>query len=111
MPLADFIKALPAADIPIPPTRLTTHAMQSPQGLVIFFTAHEDIELPPHSHKGQWGVLLEGKLELTIEGQTRTIGPGEHYDIPSGAVHSARLAAGSTAMDVFEEPDRYALKA
>lgn len=109
MQLPDFIRAFSAIDLPIPRETVSTHAIQSDRGLMVIFSAHSDVEVPPHAHEGQWGTVLEGTLELTIDGVTRVYTPGESYDIPSGAVHSARLAAGSKVIDIFEEPDRYAL--
>ena len=70
-----------------------------------------DFDLPPHAHKAQWGTVIEGEAELTIAGETRVYRPGETYNIPDGAEHSARLKAGTQVIDVFEEADRYPLKA
>lgn len=110
MPLADFIRTLPGVQLALPDSKVTTNAMRSPQGLSIFFTVHEDIDLPPHSHGPQWGTVLKGQLTLTMNGKTRTYERGESYDIPGGVVHSAKVPAGSVLLDIFAEPDRYALK-
>lgn len=110
MDLPDFIRALPSIDVPLPEDVLTTNALQSAHGLGVFFTAHQDINLPPHSHKGQWGTVLVGSLELTIDGETTRYLPGQSYTIPAGTVHAVRVPAGSIVFDVFEEPDRYALR-
>lgn len=110
MPLPAFIRALPALDLPFPEDAVRTNAVRSDAGLVVFFTFLKDFDLPPHSHRGQWGTVLEGAIELTIGGETRRYRPGEPYDIPAGTVHSARVPAGTVVMDVFEEPDRYPLR-
>ncbi|WP_413868437.1 cupin domain-containing protein [Albidovulum sp.] len=110
MPLPAFIRALPALDLPFPDDAVRTNAVRSDTGLVVFFTFLKDFDLPPHSQKGQYGTVLEGSIELTAGGVTRRIRPGEPYDIPAGTVHSARIAAGTLVMDVFEEPDRYPLR-
>ena len=81
--------------------------VRSDDGLVLFFEAHEDLDIPPHAHGAQWGVLIKGALTLVMDGVTHEIRPGQTYSIPAGCVHSAKLAAGSVAMDVFEEADRY----
>lgn len=50
---------------------------------------------PPHSH--EWDeayYMLEGRLEVTADGETRTVIPGEFIHIPHGVVHSFRAAAG-----------------
>jgi quercetin dioxygenase-like cupin family protein len=56
-----------------------------------------------HSHPHeQMGILLEGKLEFTIGGVTRLLGPGDIWRIPGGVVHRVRtLDQPSVAIDVF----------
>lgn len=110
MPLPAFIRAFPALDLPFPDDAVRTNAIRSDAGLVVFFTFLKDSDLPPHSHRGQYGTVLEGSIELTVGGVTRRVRPGEPYEIPAGAVHSARIPAGTVVMDVFEEPDRYPLR-
>jgi len=110
MPLPEFILNLPAIELPVPEDVVTTNAVRSDAGLVVFFSIHKDLELPAHSHEAQWGTVLEGALELTIGDDTRIYHPGESYSIPSGVVHSARARAGTRVVDVFEEADRYPLK-
>lgn len=110
MDLPDFIRAFPALDLPLPDSTLSTNAIRSEQGLGVFFTTHEDVTLPPHSHGAQWGTVLRGSVTLTMDGTSRTYGPGESYSIPAGTEHAAHVPAGSIVFDIFEEPDRYALK-
>ncbi len=110
MELPDFILGLPSADVPFDESVVKTHALTSKDGLLVFFECLKDFEVPPHSHRAQWGTVLEGKLDLTIEGVEKTHGPGESYSIPAGAVHSAKLYAGSKFIDFFEEADRYGIK-
>ncbi len=111
MAFAGFMDHFPALDVPIPQSMVTTRAIASDAGLVVFFTFHEDFELPAHAHKGQWGSVISGQLELTIDGKTVIYGPGDDYDIPSGAVHSVKVTAGTRAIDALEESDRYGLMA
>lgn len=111
MPLPSFLDDLPSLDLPFPEDVVSTNVVRSDTALLVFFRIHQDLTLPPHSHKGQWGTVLEGELRLTIDGQTRTYRPGESYDIPSGAEHSVFVPAGSVVVDLFEEPDRYPVKA
>ena len=54
--------------------------------------------------------MIEGEIEMTVGGETRTYGPGDTYYIPAGVVHSANVPAGAKAIDFFEEPNRYKLK-
>lgn len=110
MPLPDFIRKFPSLELPLPDSMVATSAMQSKDGLVVFFEIREDTTLPPHSHGDQWGMVIEGQMDLTIGGQTRTYRPGEPYFIPGGTEHGASIPAGTVIMDVFAEADRYALK-
>ena len=105
-----FIKAAPGLDVPIPESVVRTHAFRSDAGLVVMFDFLQDFALPPHSHKGQWGTVVSGTVEITIDGVSRVYRRGESYDSPAGVVHAVRLTAGTKAIDVFEEPDRYPLK-
>ena len=107
-PYASWIEALPQVDTPF--TGLDGRLLASPHGQAVFFRAEEEFEVPPHAHGGQWGVVVTGTLHLTVDGESNTYAPGDTYDIPAGAEHSARLEAGTCVIDVFQDPDRYAAK-
>ncbi len=107
-PYAQWIQALPQVDTPF--TGLEGRLLASPHGQTVFFRAEEEFEVPPHSHGGQWGVVVTGRLHLTIDGETAVHEPGDTYDIPAGAEHSARLEVGACVIDVFQDPDRYTAK-
>ena len=79
-------------------------------GQAVFFRAAERIEVPPHAHDAQWGTVVTGSLHLTIDGEQADYAPGDTYDIPAGAEHSAILEAGTCVIDVFKDPDRYSPK-
>src|SRR4051794_19525159 len=43
-----------------------------------------------HNHLNeQLGVVIEGSIDLTVSGETRTVGAGEAYVVPPNAPHSA----------------------
>ncbi|MDJ0860242.1 MAG: cupin domain-containing protein [Dinoroseobacter sp.] len=110
MPLPDFFETFPSLDLPFPDDVVTTKVVRSDTALAVFFQIHKDLNLPPHSHKGQWGTVIQGSLRLTMNDETRTYTPGDSYNIPSGTEHAAFLPAGTIVFDVFEEPDRYPLR-
>lgn len=110
MGFAPFIQRLPGLDTAFDEQDVTIRAIASPDGMVAFLEFHKDTVLPPHSHLGQWGTVIAGEVELTIGDDTRVYRAGDTYDIPAGTVHSGRIRAGSRAIDVFEEGDRYPLK-
>ena len=39
-------------------------------------------------------LVLEGALEVTVDGEARTLGPGELAVVPPGTVHAFRNASG-----------------
>src|SRR5213594_3986291 len=59
--------------------------------------------VPPHSHPHeQAGTVLEGRMELSIDGESRILKAGEAYLIPGGTVHSARsVGAPCRVLDIF----------
>ena len=103
----DLIATLPAPALAFGPGRVNAHLLTGGPRQVVFFDFPEDLEVPPHAHGAQWGVVMAGHLTLTIDGQTHRYGPGDSYHIPADAVHSARVEAGCRLIDVFAEPDRY----
>jgi len=60
-------------------------------------------ELPQHSHPHeQIGVLLEGQLQLTIDGETRLLEPQDVYVIPGDIPHSAKTFTRPVrVLDIF----------
>ncbi len=56
-----------------------------------------------HSHPHeQMGLLISGRLEFTIGGVTRVLGPGDMWRIPGGVAHKVvTLDAPAVALDVF----------
>jgi quercetin dioxygenase-like cupin family protein len=111
MPFPPFIEAFPSIDVPFPDDVVRTSVVRSDDGLVVFFTFLKDMTLPMHAHGAQWGTVIEGEIEFTIGGETRTYRPGDSYSIPAGVEHGAMIKAGSRVIDVFEEADRYSLRA
>jgi quercetin dioxygenase-like cupin family protein len=110
MPFTDFIDAFPGIDVPFPDDVVRTSAVRSDDGLVVFFTFFKDMKLPMHAHGAQWGTVVEGEIEFTIGGETRTYRAGDSYAIPAGVDHGAMIRAGTRAIDVFAEADRYPIR-
>ena len=107
-PFPEPIRKLPLADIPL--DGLKAYLSQSADHQILFMQFDEDAELPEHAHAAQWGLVLQGQITLTVNGQTRTYGPGEHYFIPAETPHSAHIHAGYADITFFDQPDRYAPK-
>ena len=102
------IKNLPQADIPI--KGLKAYLSQADTHQILFMEFSKNVELPEHSHESQMGVVLEGKIDLMIDGIKYTYSKGECYFIPAGTKHSGKIYAGYADITFFNEPDRYKIK-
>jgi len=102
------IQNLPLADVPL--EGCTAYLCQSDTHQVLFMRFDRDVEIPEHSHAAQWGVVLEGSIEMTIGGVTRTFTKGDRPCISSGVRHSARIHAGYADISFFDQKDRYKAK-
>jgi quercetin dioxygenase-like cupin family protein len=100
----EFIAALPA---PQSPVDMSAHIVPSEHVLTMFFEITDDVEIPEHAHGAQWGVVLDGELELTIDGVSLTYRRGDSYFVPDGSPHTARIKGGYAGIDVFADAHRY----
>ena len=99
------ITNLPKADIPL--AGLKAYISQADNHQILFMEFSEDAEVPEHSHESQWGVVLQGKTDLTIDRVKRTYSKGDRMFIPKGAKHSAKVYAGYADISFFNQKDRY----
>lgn len=102
---AEMITKLPRIDVPLAGVR--GWLSQGAEQQTVFFDIDPIGEIPPHSHGAQWGVMVEGEMELTIDGETTRYGAGDSYFIPAGTIHSARFLTRVRVIDVFADRDRY----
>ena len=56
--------------------------------------------LHSHPHR-QTSYVAEGTFEVTIGGETRTLGPGGAYIVPSGIEHGVRALTAGKLIDSF----------
>jgi quercetin dioxygenase-like cupin family protein len=104
----DAIVNLPEADVPLDGVR--AYLSQAEGHQIIFMEFSRNIEVPEHSHESQWAVVLDGSIDITIDGKARTLGKGDQYFIPKGVKHSARVYAGYADVTFFNQADRYRRK-
>lgn len=104
----EIITNLPEADIPI--EGLRSHLLQCENHQLLFMSFENDVEVPEHSHEAQWGVVLDGAIELTIDGRKHTLGKADTYFIPKDIKHSAKIKKGYKDLTLFNQKDRYNAK-
>jgi len=102
------IRKLPEADIPLKGIR--AYLSQSDKHQILFMQFEEDTDLPEHSHAAQVGIVLEGKIDLVIDGKEHTFTKGDRYYIPDGVKHSGKIYSGYADITFFDEPNRYSPK-
>jgi quercetin dioxygenase-like cupin family protein len=59
--------------------------------------------VPEHRHENeQLGMVIQGRVTFTIDDETRDLGPGGTWRIPSGAAHHVVVGPdGAVVIDVF----------
>jgi quercetin dioxygenase-like cupin family protein len=67
-------------------------------------------EVAPHRHGEQWGIVVEGEMDLTIGGVRKRYRTGDSYHIPGNVEHAATFVTRVRVIDVFADADRYRAK-
>ncbi|MBW8001217.1 MAG: cupin domain-containing protein [Planctomycetes bacterium] len=104
----EAIRDLPKADIPL--EGLSAYLSQGENHQILFMEFAKDAQVAEHSHDEQWGVVVAGKIDLTIGGVERTYSKGDSVFIGKGEKHSAKIYAGYADISFFNEKDRYKVK-
>lgn len=102
------IRKLPQADVPL--EGVTAYLSQSENHQILFMEFRKDVEVPEHSHESQWGIVLEGRIDLVIDGVKHRYSRGDRYFIPQGIKHAAKIYAGYVDITFFNQKDRYSTK-
>ena len=102
------VNTFPKANIPL--EGLTAYLSQADTHQTLYMQFENTVELPEHEHADQVGFVLEGKIELTVDGRKKTYTKGDRYHIPEGIIHSAKVHAGYADITIFMQPDRYEIK-
>ncbi|MCD4741431.1 MAG: cupin domain-containing protein [Desulfobacteraceae bacterium] len=70
--------------------------------LMAEFMLRKGSVLPEHTHiNEQTGYLLKGKIRLYINDSSRIMNPGDSWNVPSNAKHTAEIIEDSIAIEVF----------
>jgi len=104
----DLIKSLPTANIPFEGVR--GWISQSDDHQIVFMELEAIGKVAEHKHGAQWGMVVEGEMDLTIGGETKTYNKGDSYFIPEGVLHSAVFKMKTWVIDYFADKNRYLSK-
>jgi len=73
---------------------------------VLFATYPAGTEIASHSHETEnVGIITQGELELTMDGETRRVGAGEWYHVPAGKTHAARFREDTAEIEFWFHRD------
>jgi len=69
---------------------------------IAYWNLEEGAEILEHAHPHeQVSNVLEGEMELKMNGETKFLGPGQVAVFPSNVAHSGRAKSRSRVIDVF----------
>jgi quercetin dioxygenase-like cupin family protein len=62
-----------------------------------------DAVVATHTHGVEWGTVVEGEIEMTIDGKLEVHRAGTQHLIPAGVPHSFRFRPGTISIHCFGE--------
>ena len=102
----EVITRLPEVELQVEGAR--AWILQAELSQLVFFQFPPGKCLPQHCHSyDQWGLVIDGEMELTIAEKPRIFKKGDEYLVPAGAQHSAKFLRSTRVMDYFSEKNRY----
>ncbi len=102
----EVITHLPEAEVVLKGAK--AWIMQGILNQIVFCEFEAEIDLPEHTHSyPQWGLVIEGKMELKIDGKSRICQRGDEYLIPAQAKHCAKFLSHTRVIDLFSEKTRF----
>jgi quercetin dioxygenase-like cupin family protein len=103
------ITSLPEADIQFRGIR--GWILQGENTQLVFFEMEPSAAVPEHTHGyPQWGMVIDGEMDLIIDGKPMKCTKGTEYLVPAGAKHYARFHKKTRVVDFFSEKSRYRQK-
>jgi mannose-6-phosphate isomerase-like protein (cupin superfamily) len=101
----EMITDLPEIDIPF--EGMKGWLLQGIDRQVIFLIIEPIGKRPEHYHGEEWGVVIEGEVELVVDGVKKVYRKGDEYHIPAGIFHSATYRTQFKAIAVFAEANLF----
>ncbi len=109
MPFPEPVRKLPYANL----SGADVYVLDDGQNQVLFMEVPADrapVTVPTHTHGVEWGVVVEGEIEMTLGDRKERHPAGTTHLIPAGLPHSFRFQSGTSSIHYFRErrlsPDR-----
>ncbi|MDO8273846.1 MAG: cupin domain-containing protein [Gammaproteobacteria bacterium] len=73
------------------------------QGCDVLFASYPaNTTIPEHNHDTEnVGVITQGELILTLDGEETRYGPGDWYHVPASAMHAARFETETSEVEFW----------
>ncbi|AWT36326.1 cupin [Deinococcus arenae] len=87
----------------------TTHGTDGEHHLVrgerssmrLWHREEPNADKPEHTHEYETlGYVIEGRVDLIVNGETVSLQPGDSYHVPAGTPHTFRVTETLTAVEV-----------
>jgi len=104
----DWVRQLPEADVSFPGA--SAWIVDPGAAQTVCWEFEEGGSVPAHAHAAQIGVVLDGAVHLTVDGEGRRFGPGEWFSIEAGQEHEARVEPNTMVIEVYADPARHRVK-
>ena len=78
----------------------------NPTSQILFIEVPGDrpaVLVPTHTHDVEWGIVVEGEIEMTIGGRVERHVAGMVHLIPAQVPHSFRFRPGTSSVHYFVE--------
>ncbi|MHB8352660.1 MAG: cupin domain-containing protein [Thermoplasmata archaeon] len=102
MPFPEAIRRLPYVNL----SGADVFVHDSGATQVLFMEVPTDraaVIVPTHVHGVEWGVVVEGEIEITLGEHVEPHPAGSTHLIPAGLPHSFRFRPGTSSIHYFEE--------
>lgn len=69
---------------------------------VLFASYPAGTTIPPHSHETEnVGLITQGELILTLDGNETHYGPGQWYHVPANVIHAAQFEKETSEIEFW----------
>ncbi len=102
MPFPESVRRLPRTTL----SGIDVYVHDDGRTQVLFMELAADrteVTVPTHTHDVEWGVVVEGSIEMTIDGRVEEHGPGAVHLIAARVPHSFRFRPGTSSVHYFVE--------
>jgi quercetin dioxygenase-like cupin family protein len=105
--LPDIIKNLPEINMPI--DSIKGHLIQGRSNQSVFFEVEAGTRIPTHTHAAEWGIVIEGEFEITIENEKTLYKRGDTFFVPENTPHSGYFITNAITFHFVEDASYFKL--